>query len=316
MSDKCYNGKELLDWQIEQLPTLVEPILPKIGIVGIVGSSDTGKSTFLRQLALTNAVGESDFLGFKLNSTHNRSLYISTEDDEYAMSYLLNQSKGFYTNLEAFENARFIFGGHDLSKTIAKNLSEIPADLVIIDAFADVFTGDLNRVNEVRGFLNVFHNMARHYKCLFLILHHTGKRTQNLPPSKDNVLGSQGFEGKMRTLIEIRKDPENMDYRHLCILKGNYLSEEYKAESFKVYFDKNLVFIPTFERTKLEYLVPGRSQSDSDKKATRAFELKMAGNTLQQISSTMQDEGFNHVSKSTLGEILKNHDPDSIHPEP
>jgi hypothetical protein len=305
-----------LEWHVEQLPTLVDPILPKIGIVGIVGSSDTGKSTFLRQLALTNAVAGEEFLGFKLNSRHHQSLYISTEDDEYAMSYLLNQSKGFYQNTDAFENARFIFGGHDLFKTIDKNLSEIHADLVIIDAFADVFTGDLNRVNEVRGFLNVFHNMARHFECLFLILHHTGKRTQNLPPSKDSVLGSQGFEGKMRTLIEVRKDPENKEYRHLCILKGNYLSEDYKNESFKIRFDKNLVFIPTFERTPLEYLVPGWSQGDSDKKLTRAFELKMAGNTLQQISSTMQDEGFNHVSKSTVGEILKNLDPDSIRPEP
>jgi len=60
-------------------------------------------------------------------------------------------------------------------------------------------------------------------------------------PSKEHLLGSQGFEAKMRTVIELRKDYEFPDkYRNLCIVKGNYLSEKYKNESYKFTFHEDL----------------------------------------------------------------------------
>ena len=54
-----------------------------------------------------------------------------------------------------------------------------------------------------------------------------------LLPSKHNAIGSQGFEAKMRVMMELRPDPVRHDIRHLCIVKGNYLSEEYKHDTEK-----------------------------------------------------------------------------------
>jgi polynucleotide 5'-kinase involved in rRNA processing len=45
------SAKVLYERDVENIPTLVEPILPKSGIVCIAGASDTGKSAFLRFLA-------------------------------------------------------------------------------------------------------------------------------------------------------------------------------------------------------------------------------------------------------------------------
>jgi RecA-family ATPase len=292
MSNICLNGLQLLEMNITELPTLVDPILPKYGIAGVVGSSDTGKSSFLRQLALANAMGQGEFLGFKMNSTHCQSVYVSTEDDEIAISALLNKSKGRYGDLKRFENIRFIFGHHDLFNVLDKLLTELPADLVIIDAFSDIFPGDMNMVNKVRTFLDEFQSLSRKHKCLFIILHHTGKRTQNLLPSKDNVLGSQGFEGKMRTVLDIRKDPKSPKYRHLCIVKGNYISEDNKTSSFKFSFESDLTYKPTNERTPFE------------------------GMTYEDISTTMSKEGFKYCSRSTIGNWMKSHDTESIQPEP
>ena len=62
------------------------PIFPKVGLASLVGSSDTGKSTFLRQLALSLALGLDNFVGYKLFPTSRNVIFISTEDDPASTS--------------------------------------------------------------------------------------------------------------------------------------------------------------------------------------------------------------------------------------
>ncbi len=78
-----YSGEELLGKNIQVIPKLLEPILPKVGVIALGGSSDTGKSTILRQLAMAIVSKEEDFLGFKLTPEHHSAIYLSTEDDEF-----------------------------------------------------------------------------------------------------------------------------------------------------------------------------------------------------------------------------------------
>jgi RecA-family ATPase len=61
---------------------LVEKLVPKGSLTGLVGESDTGKSSFLRQLAISIVYGDDDFLGFKINGECRNVLYISTEDGD------------------------------------------------------------------------------------------------------------------------------------------------------------------------------------------------------------------------------------------
>ena len=77
-------GEMLLNQNINEIPTLLEPLLPKSGLVCLAGSSDTGKSAFLRQLSMSVSAGLKTFLGMKLNVEHRSAIYVSTEDDETA----------------------------------------------------------------------------------------------------------------------------------------------------------------------------------------------------------------------------------------
>ena len=79
----------------------------------------------------------------------------------------------------------------------------------------------MNATNEIRSYLEDYSNLAKKYKCLVIFLHHTGKNTENKPPSKNNLLGIQGFEAKMRVVIELRKDRHEPKLRHLCNLNTN-----------------------------------------------------------------------------------------------
>jgi len=249
-------GYELLRQDNDEIPCLVDNLLQRVGIGALVGSSDTGKSTILRQLAVSIAIRQPDFLGFPINAIHHRAIYVSSEDDQRAVSFLLKkQATGERVSDDLYKNIRFVFETENLLETLESLLEESRVDLIVIDAFSDLFIGQMNANNEVRTFLNKYSQLAQKYECLILFLHHTGKRTEQLEPSKNNVIGSQGFEAKMRIVIELRQDFMVKNYRHLCIVKGNYLPKEMKTESFVLCFDDNMVFKNTGSRVPFESLV-------------------------------------------------------------
>jgi RecA-family ATPase len=118
-----------------------------------------------------------------------------------------------------------------------------------------LYSGSLNQTNEVRTILNKYKLLSDKHQCLIIFLHHTGKRTEEKEPGKHNLLGSQGFEANMRLVMELRTDSHQDDLRHLCLVKGNYLSREYKQASYVLRFDENMLFNQTDERTPFEELI-------------------------------------------------------------
>lgn len=291
-----YTGEELLNRNIQNIPCLLDPIFPKVGLCAVAGSSDTGKSSWLRQLALYVAAGKSEFLGFKLNAETNKSIYVSTEDDQYAMSWLLNTAnKTFNLSPAKFKEIKFIFDTYNLLERLDLILSESKVDLIVIDAFSDIYGRSMNDTNQVRTFLNEYSQLAQKHKCLVIFLHHTGKRTEELSPGKHNLLGSQGFEAKMRLVIELRKDQEEADKRHMCIVKANYLPEEYKRESFVLQFDENMTFTMTVEKRAFDELRP---DNKLDLKEV-ARKMKEEGKTQTEIAKKLK------ISQTTVSRYLK-----------
>ena len=76
-----YSAEYLLNMDIKEIPCLIDPIMPQVGVIALAGSSDTGKSHLLRQLSLAIVSGENEFLGWKINARYKSVIYISTEDD-------------------------------------------------------------------------------------------------------------------------------------------------------------------------------------------------------------------------------------------
>ena len=90
-SNLVVTGKDLFENDITEVPMLWGHLLQKYGIAVLSGSSDTGKSTLLRQLAIAIVTKKDTFLDFPLNAEHYRVIYISTEDDIYSLSPRINQ---------------------------------------------------------------------------------------------------------------------------------------------------------------------------------------------------------------------------------
>ena len=300
-----YTGEQLLNLNVEKIPMLLEPLIPQGAVVALAGSSDTGKSSLLRQLACTIALGSTDFLGFKLNL----NIYVSTEDNDKAVSALLRKQKQGDTENSSYRGLRYIFDTSKLLLKLEEQLQKEPADCIIVDAFMDLYGGDANASNIVRTFIQPYSNLAQKYNCSVIFLHHNGKRTEYTEPSKNNLLGSQGFEGKMRMVMLLNRDPDSNKptIRHLCIVKGNYVPEELKQKSFVLTFDpETMRFSNTGERVAFENLAKRNSRENDEvsRAKERVFTLRKEGKSFREIETTLADEGL-PGRRSTISEWAK-----------
>jgi hypothetical protein len=301
-------GQELMNLQIHDIPTLLDPLIPQTGMICLAGSSDTGKSSWLRALAMAITTKEPTFLNFKLNPRHHSAIYLSSEDDETAISFLLSkQNAGKYSS-STFADLRFIFDTENLLRKLDEELTRKPADAVFLDCFSDLYGNDMNSSNQVRTFLNQFSNLAKKHDTLITWLHHCSKRSEEAPPSKNNLLGSVGFEGKCRLVLELRRDNFDPAIRHMNCVKGNYLSGIYKESSFVLRFTDQLTFentgerVPFYQLGKTEHAAKNKNKHTAAKQ--RAIELKEQGMSVRDNTEQLNSEGYK-VGKSTVGEWLK-----------
>ncbi|MBP1646536.1 MAG: hypothetical protein H6Q16_2114 [Bacteroidetes bacterium] len=293
------NGMELLGDGIDEIPKLIDPIFHRVGLASLIGSSDTGKSAMLRELCVCVVTGR-DFLGWKVEPIHKRAYYVSTEDDKMAISYLLKKQNEVYgLKPEDLENLVYIFETDNLLARLHNELSQKPADIVIIDTFTDIFNGQLYETNRVRSFLNDYSQLAQKYGCLVIFLHHTNKRSDNLEPSKHNALGSQGFEAKMRLMIELKSDTQINNKKHFCIVKGNYLSHQFKTHSFELQFTENLTFTNLNTRTHYDLITQNKERRETiEYEYNEITKLKEQGLTHEEIGNEMG------ISKSSVSKKI------------
>lgn len=304
---------DLYDLDTEAIPKLLHPYLQKVGLASLVGSSDSGKSTFLRQLSLSIALKQESFLGFKLDCKYNKVVYVSTEDDSNAVSYAIrkqvNRLAEENENLQKdlLGNLEFIFETEDLYNNLKYKIENDPVDLIVIDAFTDVFSKELNSNIQVRQFLNEYDKLAKSHGCLILFLHHIGKNTTRYSPSKDSIIGSQAFEAKMRVVLELRPNRYDNKLKDLWVLKGNFIDSKLKAKSNVLEMDENLLFYNTGEKSEKVQ----NSKKSNPLLKEEVLKLASEGLSSRKIEDKLKGTQF-EISKSAIAEMIKNHKKDSI----
>lgn len=296
-----YNALELYQLKTINIPKLVNPFLQKSGLAALVGTSDTGKSTFLRQLALSIALKKEKFLGFKISATHNKAIYVSTEDDYNSISFSIRKQISQFKDIDLknLENLEFIFEHENLIKTLESKLSKHSVDLIVVDAFSDVFNKEINANTQVRTFLNQYSNLAHKYGCLIIFLHHIGKRTQNSTPTKDSIIGSQGFEAKMRVVLELRPNTHKTNLIDLWVLKSNFLESKYKVESNILELDSNL----TFKNTNLKSKKTSGNKSSNPELIKKIMELHNSNKSTRKIEEILKGTEL-EAGKTTINNII------------
>lgn len=297
--DKLLIGADVIkNKDYKDIDYLVDKLIPKSTLCALVGESDTGKSSLLRQLAVSVAYGDDDFLGFKLNDSCRNVVYVSTEDNEMATSVWLNTYFGDdLAQDDKLSKLKFIYSIDGIVKNLREVVQNNCVDLIIVDSYADLFTGSMNNSNEVRSFLNLYDGIVKEFGVTVVFLHHTKKASAGAAPNKNSILGSQGFEAKMRSVMMLTKDKEDTSLRHLCVVKNNYMPEANKKESYVLRFSEQLSFTNTGERVQLNDLA-------DDDWLDEARKLREEGKSLKETAEILKGKGIK-TSKSSLYRKLK-----------
>ena len=228
---------------------LLGKLLSATGLAAIVGCPDSGKSMFCRELALSIALGKTDFIDMPIHAKHGRAIYVSTEDAEDSTQYSFQQQlkKMGIPN----ENLSIIFTDQIDTDTLIKDIntlvSENPVDLIVLDSYGDLFTGKDGNANiEVRTFLKPFNMLANRFGCLILFIHHINKSGYFDSPNQKHVQGASALGQKLRLILDLRKGDEENSMRYLTVTKGNAVASELKKRAIELEFDEDTF---TFHRT-------------------------------------------------------------------
>ncbi len=256
-----YTADEFLAEDYEPVPRIYQdtrggkdyPVIP-VGLGIIAGVGGCNKSTLLRQLAMSVVSGK-PFLGWEYTGKHRSAIYVSTEDPKpVAKNYIKTMNESICMSAEEAKRLRFIFSSDDILEKLDNQLSQAPADLVIIDAFIDVISGkQQNSASDTRAAMGPFASLAFKYNCTVILLHHTNKGTDNIPMSRDNVAGSQALVNKPRFAIEFRVNKTDKELRLFGFVKHNYCPQLYYQDSAMVLsMDENFVLNSTGQRVPFE----------------------------------------------------------------
>lgn len=273
-----YNAVELMAMGNLEPQYLMAPILPQKGTAVLAGKPDTGKSQFARQLCIHVALGLNKFIDFQINPIHNRSIYVATEDNLEATRFLLSQQMNGLNSV-AKENLKFIFADtmeqEEILNELDKQLTDTPADLVVVDSFGDIFKGgDSNNNMAMRNTVKIFDKIAKKHNCLILFVHHINKGAYRQAPGQEHIQGGAGLMQKVRLGIQLSEGDDST--RYFTVVKGNYCPKEYKQNSIILDFSES-----TFLFKNTGRMIPTAelgTQPETGKKEEKLNELEKIAN--------------------------------------
>lgn len=285
-----YTGTDLLNMEIKEIPKLWDPFFPVCGLVGFTGSSDCGKSMFLRQFAIAVSLSQKEFLGYPLRLKYSSAIYVCTEDDVDGVAANMQCQIG-NADWNRVSGLRFLFDTQNLNRCLDEMLTKAPADLVVLDVWSDTFSGNPNNWVDVRQNLSPLKELARKHNCLIVLLHHTIKNSEKNAPDKNRLNGSQAIEAKLRSLLELRNGTNN-DERLLFVLKSNYMPRGQKEEGMVLKINpKWLLFENTGKKISLSAQSNGNKAYDPAVWWPRMKELRAAeGLSFEKAQKALADK--------------------------
>lgn len=294
-----YTAKELLtEFNGKETDFLWDNLIPRVGTGLLVGQPDLGKSQLVKELAIMITKGSPEYLNLKLKPIHQNALCIFTEDYEEGVASSLYKQLIKHPELDT-NKLRIAFLNDEtidcLINKIDEICSETPFDLVIVDAFGDIFSGsDSNNNISMRRTIAAFDDIVRRYSICLMFVHHINKSGYNKTPSQEIIQGGSGLVQRVRFALFLSKNDDGQIFLNLP--KGNQSPKFYKENRLPVNFDEDtLTFEVCGEWEPMNSNKKGKKEDLTDKILYNL--MKNDGFTYSLLSSKIMV--FLSISKST-----------------
>ena len=229
-----FTGKEVLE-SMKSNEFIIEGILPKSNLVGLIGGSDSGKSLLLMQFGVCYILNK-PFLNLEVNGG-KKVLFCSFEDDKYSIKKRLGTLYKKFNTLEKVrisENIFFELDPENIEQKIELHLENHPdTGIIIIDPLTEVLQGaDINNASSIRERMQFLKKIASKYDLAVVFINHISKSSEDTNKlNKSNSIGSHAIEAKSRVMFEMKKRiiASTTPIVELGIVKGNDIDEKFKA---------------------------------------------------------------------------------------
>lgn len=246
---KIRRGVDLIH-QYEQMP---EPRVLWNGIIEgasglITGVAKTGKTTFAENLALSLAVGKSDFFGKTIYGKPRKVLFINLEEklwrigrrnkrqiSNFTKEELNLFSKNYFTGPKGFPE--FLNTEKDWRK-LNQYIYEVNPDVIFLDSLTHMCIGEIERSAIAQDFIQNYKRFVLSLNKTVFVIHHNTKGN-NKPMTQDNIAGSRVITQEFDFAIGFGNVPTSQGGNYSCIV---YNKDAEKTSSFGgLYaFDKNM----------------------------------------------------------------------------
>lgn len=238
-----FTGKEIMESQAN-FDFIIEDILPKSNLVGLIGGSDTGKSLLLLQFSISYILNKSFLDGCVKGG--KKVLFFSFEDDSNSIKKRLSKLLSNFPEGERETVFRKIFFELDPDRVEQKieNFMELNPDtgLIIIDPLTEILTGtDMNNPASVREQMQLLKRVSMKYDLAVIFINHVTKSSEESKAlHKSNSIGSQAIESKSRVMFEMKKHQKVIPaVTELGIVKGNDIDAKFKSPEFKLHLKQD-----------------------------------------------------------------------------
>ena len=229
---------DLLKINIEKYPFLLEPFLPMNLISVLSADNGLGKSTWYSELAIAIVQGKSEIWGLKLNPRLKKVLIVSTEDTALLLAdRFKTQLRGQDVSSDMEERLQFYTGDSEIFSVLEEKLKEFRCDLLVIDAYYDVYKGNPFLPTDTRDFLNRLNSLIKKYKCTIMIVTHDVKGGKKTSASKTKVSGSGAIVDKARSVFTMLRSNNKSDLRYIKVTKTNVTTDDIAEKKIALRLD-------------------------------------------------------------------------------
>lgn len=202
---------DFLDEPLEQVPVLIDGLLHRGHVMGIVGSAGIGKSWMLIELAVSIATG-GWWMGYKCE--RGKVAFVNPEIDApnlrnriRAVCQLMGVSSEDLGHRLQVLNLRGQAVAVDGLRAALAGMGEFSA--ILLDSIYMLSDADENAASEVKGMFADLMGLANDHNASAVFTHHTGKGASGARSAKDRARGSSVFVGAPDTVLTL--DPLDVD---------------------------------------------------------------------------------------------------------
>lgn len=201
----------------------------------IVGVSKTGKTTLAENLAISLAVGRTEFLNFPLKGIPEKVLFINLEEsfrlrsrrNLKQISILSEEEKQLFDQnyFSTPENCPEFLVTEENWMYLNKYIEAVDAKYIFIDSLSHMFEGQIENSEPAMKFVKKFRKHITSLNKTIIIVHHNTKGNEK-PIDQDSIAGSRIIAQEFEYAIGLGNIPTNKGGSYMCMLYNKHIEKD------------------------------------------------------------------------------------------